>query len=185
MRSAAGTVPDAHDPSKRHAPMMLTTDLALRMDPIYERISRRFHENPEQFADAFAGAWYKLTHRDMGPQLALPRPGSSHGSAHLAGPGPGCYSSADRRPDIAALKARSWLRGCPCRSWYLPPGLPRRHSVGPTSAAARTARALALPRRRIGKSTIPQNWRRCCRPGVSGRSSTPLSSAARWFRSPT
>ncbi len=65
--SAQGTVPDAHDPSQSHAPIMLTTDLALRMDPIYEPISRRFHENPDQFADAFAKAWYKLTHRDMGP----------------------------------------------------------------------------------------------------------------------
>ncbi|MGI9507083.1 MAG: catalase/peroxidase HPI [Geminicoccaceae bacterium] len=66
--AAKGTVPDAHDPSKTHAPMMLTTDLALRMDPIYEPISRRFHENPDAFADAFARAWFKLTHRDMGPR---------------------------------------------------------------------------------------------------------------------
>ena len=65
--SAQGTVPDAHDPSKRHAPMMLTTDLALKMDPIYGPISKRFHENPDQLADAFAKAWYKLLHRDMGP----------------------------------------------------------------------------------------------------------------------
>ncbi len=65
--AADGTVPDAHDPSKRHAPMMFTTDLALRMDPVYEPISRRFHENPDQFAEAFSRAWYKLTHRDMGP----------------------------------------------------------------------------------------------------------------------
>ncbi len=65
--AAASTVPDAHDPSKTHAPIMLTTDLALRMDPIYGPISRRFHENPDEFADAFAKAWYKLTHRDMGP----------------------------------------------------------------------------------------------------------------------
>ncbi len=64
---AQGTVPDAHDPSKRHAPMMLTSDLALKMDPIYGPISKRFHENPDQFADAFAKAWYKLLHRDMGP----------------------------------------------------------------------------------------------------------------------
>lgn len=62
-----GLVPDAHDPTKRHAPFMLTTDLALRMDPAYEKISRRFLENPDQFADAFARAWFKLTHRDMGP----------------------------------------------------------------------------------------------------------------------
>lgn len=63
----AGTVPDAHDPAKHHAPAMLTTDLALRFDPAYEKISRRFLENPDQFADAFARAWFKLTHRDMGP----------------------------------------------------------------------------------------------------------------------
>ena len=66
--SAQGTVPDAHDSSKKHAPMMLTTDLSLRMDPDYEKISRRFLDNPDQFADAFARAWYKLTHRDMGPR---------------------------------------------------------------------------------------------------------------------
>lgn len=66
--AAANAVPDAHDKTKRHAPTMLTTDLALRFDPIYEKISRRFLENPDQFADAFARAWYKLTHRDMGPR---------------------------------------------------------------------------------------------------------------------
>jgi catalase-peroxidase len=65
---AANLVPDAHDPAKRHAPMMLTTDLALRVDPIYEPIARRFYENPQEFADAFAKAWFKLTHRDMGPR---------------------------------------------------------------------------------------------------------------------
>jgi catalase-peroxidase len=65
--AAADAVPDAHDPSKRHAPIMLTTDLALRMDPIYAPIAKRFHENPDQLADAFARAWYKLLHRDMGP----------------------------------------------------------------------------------------------------------------------
>ena len=65
--AGAGTVPDAHDPAKTHAPFMLTTDLALRVDPAYEKISRRFYENPDQFADAFARAWFKLTHRDMGP----------------------------------------------------------------------------------------------------------------------
>jgi len=66
--SAQGTVPDAHDSSKKHAPMMLTTDLSLKADPTYEKISRRFYENPDEFADAFAKAWYKLTHRDMGPR---------------------------------------------------------------------------------------------------------------------
>jgi catalase-peroxidase len=65
--AGAGTVPDAHDPKKRHAPMMSTADMAMRVDPAYEKISRRFHKNPAEFADAFARAWYKLTHRDMGP----------------------------------------------------------------------------------------------------------------------
>jgi catalase-peroxidase len=69
-KGAAATIPDAYDPSKRHAPTMLTTDLSLRFDPAYEKISRRFYEHPEEFAEAFAKAWYKLTHRDMGP---LPR----------------------------------------------------------------------------------------------------------------
>ncbi len=67
--AGAGTIPDAHDASKRHAPSMLTSDLALRVDPAYEKISRRFHENPDQLADAFARAWFKLTHRDMGPKV--------------------------------------------------------------------------------------------------------------------
>ena len=66
--AGAGTVPDAHDTAKRHAPSMLTTDLSLRFDPVYEKISRRFLEHPDQFADAFARAWFKLTHRDMGPR---------------------------------------------------------------------------------------------------------------------
>ncbi len=66
--AGAGTIPDAHDPSKRHAPAMLTTDLALRFDPVYNKISRRFYEHPDEFADAFARAWFKLTHRDMGPR---------------------------------------------------------------------------------------------------------------------
>ncbi|MCY4138858.1 MAG: catalase/peroxidase HPI [Rhodobacteraceae bacterium] len=67
--AGADTVPDAHDPSRRHAPMMTTADMAMRMDPIYEPIARRFHENPDAFADAFARAWFKLTHRDMGPRV--------------------------------------------------------------------------------------------------------------------
>src|SRR6202044_1669459 len=66
-KGAAATIPDAYDGAKKHVPTMLTTDLSLRLDPAYEKISRRFHEHPEQFADAFARAWFKLTHRDMGP----------------------------------------------------------------------------------------------------------------------
>lgn len=68
-KDAAATIPHAHDPSKKLLPMMLTSDLALRFDPVYEKISRHFHAHPDQFADAFARAWFKLTHRDMGPRV--------------------------------------------------------------------------------------------------------------------
>ena len=86
--AASDLVPDAHQANVRHAPMMATTDLALRMDPIYEPISRRFMENPDQLGDAFARAWYKLLHRDMGPAIALPGAVGSR-SATVARPSPG------------------------------------------------------------------------------------------------
>ena len=92
---AQGTVPDAHDPSKRHAPMMLTTDLALRLDPIYGPITRRFHEHPDELADAFAKAWYKLLHRDMGPLSRYLGPWVRRAAA-VAGPGSGGRPRADR-----------------------------------------------------------------------------------------
>jgi len=92
--AGADTVPDPFDKSKRHAPSMLTTDLALRFDPAYEKISRRFFENPDKFADAFARAWFKLTHRD-GPDRALSRSAGSEGDTDLARSDPRCGSSAD------------------------------------------------------------------------------------------
>ncbi len=109
--AANDTVPDAHDPSKRHAPMMTTADLALRMDPIYEPISRRFHENPEEFADAFARAWFKLTHRDMGPRpLYL---GSEVPAEELIwqDPVPTVDHDLIDAADIAALKAKTLASG--------------------------------------------------------------------------
>jgi catalase-peroxidase len=103
--SAAGTVPDAHDPSKRHAPMMLTTDLALRMDPIYEPISRRFYENPSLLAEAFAEAWYKLTHRDMGPFSRYLGPEVPAESRLWQDPVPAVDHALIDEADIATLKA--------------------------------------------------------------------------------
>ncbi|MFN9966148.1 MAG: catalase/peroxidase HPI, partial [Lysobacteraceae bacterium] len=111
--SGAGTVVDAHDPTKRHQPMMTTADLALRFDPAYETISRRFHQNPAEFADAFARAWFKLTHRDMGPRARYlgtlvpketlvwqdPVPAADHASIDAA--------------DVAALKAQVLATGVP------------------------------------------------------------------------
>jgi catalase-peroxidase len=104
--SAAGTVPDAHDPSKKHAPMMLTTDLALRVDPIYAPISKRFHENPEAFADAFARAWYKLTHRDMGPVVRLLGPEVPAEPQLWQDPVPDVDHELIGAQDIAALKGK-------------------------------------------------------------------------------
>jgi catalase-peroxidase len=104
--SAAGTVPDAHDPSKRHAPIMLTTDLALRTDPIYEPISRRFYENPDQLAHAFAEAWYKLTHRDMGPHARFLGPEVPAEPRLWQDPVPAVDHALIDDADVAALKAK-------------------------------------------------------------------------------
>ena len=104
--AGAGSVPDAHDPSKRHAPSMLTTDLALRFDPAYEKISRRFHENPDQFADAFARAWFKLTHRDMGPIVRYLGPLVPKEPLPWQDPIPAVDHPLIGEQDIAALKAR-------------------------------------------------------------------------------
>jgi catalase-peroxidase len=102
----AGTVPDPHDPSKRHAPGMLTTDLALRFDPIYEKISRRFYEHPDQFADAFARAWFKLTHRDMGPRSRYLGPEVPTEELIWQDPVPSVDHKLIDEKDIANLKAK-------------------------------------------------------------------------------
>jgi catalase-peroxidase len=109
--AAAGTVPDAHDPSKRHAPMMFTTDLALRMDPIYEPIARRFYEKPQEFADAFAKAWYKLTHRDMGPLSRYLGPLVPAEPQLWQDPVPPVDHELIGEKDIAALKAKILASG--------------------------------------------------------------------------
>jgi catalase-peroxidase len=101
-----GTVPDAHDPSKRHSPSMLTTDLALRFDPAYEKISRRFYEHPDQFADAFARAWFKLTHRDMGPISRYLGPLVPKEPLVWQDPVPAVNHKLIEQQDIAALKAK-------------------------------------------------------------------------------
>ncbi len=103
--AGANTVPDAADPSKRHAPAMLTTDLALRVDPAYEKISRRFHEHPDQFADAFARAWFKLTHRDMGPRSRYLGPLVPKEQLLWQDPVPAVDHPLIDGADIASLKA--------------------------------------------------------------------------------
>src|SRR5512136_374545 len=109
--AGAGSVPDAHDPSKRHAPSLLTTDLALRFDPVYEKISRRFYENPDQFADAFARAWFKLTHRDMGPRSRYLGPEVPAEELIWQDPVPVVDHDLIDAADIAELKAKSLASG--------------------------------------------------------------------------
>ena len=103
---AQGTVPDAHDPARSHAPMMTTADMALRMDPVYEPISRRFHENPAEFADAFARAWFKLTHRDMGPIARYLGPEVPSEELIWQDPVPAVDHDLVSDSDVAALKAK-------------------------------------------------------------------------------
>ncbi len=107
----AGTVPDAHDPEKRHTPVMLTTDLALRFDPAYEKISRRFFENPDEFADAFARAWFKLTHRDMGPRSRYLGPEVPAEELIWQDPVPAVNHPMIDDNDIADLKAKILASG--------------------------------------------------------------------------
>ncbi|WP_055537677.1 catalase/peroxidase HPI, partial [Streptomyces neyagawaensis] len=105
-KNAEAIIPDAHDASKKHLPTMLTTDLSLRFDPVYEQISRRFYENPDQFADAFARAWYKLTHRDMGPKSLYLGPEVPEETLLWQDPLPQAEGEAIDAADIAALKAK-------------------------------------------------------------------------------
>jgi catalase-peroxidase len=109
--AGAGTVPDAHNPSKKHAPTMLTTDLSLRFDPAYEKLSRRFLENPDQFADAFARAWYKLTHRDMGPVARYLGPLVPKEQLIWQDPVPAVDHPLIGEQDVAALKAKILASG--------------------------------------------------------------------------
>jgi catalase-peroxidase len=104
--AGAGTVPDAHDPNKRHAPTMLTTDLSLRFDPVYEKISRYYYQNPDKFADAFARAWFKLTHRDMGPRSRYLGPEVPKEELIWQDPVPAVNHKLVEAADIAALKAK-------------------------------------------------------------------------------
>jgi len=112
-KGAQASIPDAHDKSKKHVPTMLTTDLSLRMDPAYEKISRRFHEHPDQFADAFARAWFKLTHRDMGPIVRYLGPLVPKETLIWQDPIPAVNHPLIGEQDIVALKAKILASGLP------------------------------------------------------------------------
>ncbi len=179
-------IPDAHNPSKKHPPMMTTADLSLRFDPIYEPIARRFHKDPQAFADAFARAWFKLTHRDMGPRCRYLGPEVPAEQLIWQDPIPAVDHKLINKQDIAASQGQNPRLG----SVNLRAGL-NRLGIGfhlprvPTSAAVRTERASVLPRRRIGRSISLLNLKRCCRPLKEfKRRSTRRSQAGKRYRSP-
>jgi catalase-peroxidase len=183
-KGADAAIPDAFDKSKKRVPTMLTTDLSLRFDPIYEKISRRFQKNPDQFADAFARAWFKLTHRDMGPVARYL--GALVPKETLIWQDP--IPAVDHKPigddDMAALKAKILAGGLSVSSRQ--PGPRPRRSAAPTSAVAPTARASGSARKRTGRSISRRSSRQCCGSSKrSRRSSMPRPAAARRFRSPT
>ena len=146
-------IPDAHNPSKKHPPMMTTADLSLRFDPIYEPIARRFHKDPKAFADAFARAWFKLTHRDMGPRSRYLGPEVPKEQLIWQDPIPAVdHKLIDKQRISQISRPRSLPQACQSPSWSQPPGPRLLLSAGLTSAAARMERVSVLPRRRIGRS---------------------------------
>ena len=149
--AGAGTVPDAHDASKNHAPAMLTTDLSLRFDPIYGPISKRFYEHPQEFADAFAKAWFKLTHRDMGPISRYLGPLVPKEPQLWQDPVPAVDHTLIDEKDAAALKAKILASGLSISDLVRRPGRRHRASAALTSAVERTARAFAWRRKRTGR----------------------------------
>jgi catalase-peroxidase len=181
--AAASTVPDAHDPSKRHSPVMLTTDLALRMDPIYAPISKRFHENPDQFADAFARAWFKLTHRDMGPRSRYLGPLVPAEELLWQDPVPAVTHELIDAQDIAALKSKILASGLSISQLVSTAWASAATFRGSDKRGGRTAPASVSRRKKIGKSTSPPNCRPCLQLWRrSSRSSTARSPEGRWFR---
>ena len=177
---AQDIVLDAHDPSRRHAPMMTTADMALRMDPIYEPISRRFHENPEEFADVYARGLVQAAPPRHGPGVALPRPRGAERGAHLAGPGASGRPRADRR-----RRHRHAQEDDPRLGPHHPRARVHRVGLGvdlsrQRQAAARTAPGSVSRRRTTGRSTTRRSCVGCW---PSSRRSRPASPSP--SRSPT
>ena len=185
-KGADATIPDAFDKSKKRVPTMLTTDLSLRFDPIYEKISRRFYENPDQFADAFARAWFKLTHRDMGPIARYLGPLVPKETLIWQDPIPAVDHPLIDDSDIAALKAKILASGLSVSqlvstAWASASTFRRSDKRGGANGAR-----IRLARKRTGRSISRRSSRQCCRSSKrSRRSSMPRPAAARRFRSPT
>ena len=186
--AGAGTVPHAHDPNKKIAPSMLTTDLALRFDPAYEKVSRNFLANPDKLADAFARAWFKLTHRDMGPRARYLGPEVPAEELIWQDPIPAVDHKLIDAADIASLKSKILASGLSVSesvstAWA---SASSRTAKFLTSAVVQTVPAFASRRRRIGRLINLPNWRKCSKLSKASRaSSTAPRLAARRSRSQT
>ena len=156
----AGTVPDAHDPEKKHAPFMLTTDLSLRMDPAYEKISRHFYENPDEFADAYARAWFKLTHRDMGPVARYLGPEVPGEELIWQDPIPAADYELINDNDIAALKENILASGLTISELVSTAWASASTFRGSDKRGGANAARIRLAPEKIGKLTILGNWKR-------------------------
>lgn len=167
-------IPDAHDPSKRHRPMMTTADLSLRFDPIYEPIARRFHQDQQAFADTFARAWFKLTHRDMGPKSLYLGPEVPAEDLIWQDPLPAVDHPLIGPASIAELKARVLASGLTTAELVATAWASASTFRGSDKRGAPTAPACAWRPRRTGRSTSPSSWQGCwaCSKG-SSRPSTP------------
>jgi catalase-peroxidase len=158
--NAAQLAPDAHDPSKRHAPIMFTTDIALKEDPAYRKIVEGFRKDPDTFADAFARAWFKLTHRDMGPRTRYLGALVPQESLIWQDPVPPVEHPLVDANDVAQLEAKVLATGLSVSDLAAPPGPPPRPIAAATDAAARTGLESGWRPRRTGRSTIPSVSRR-------------------------
>jgi len=184
---AANLVPDAHDPAKRHAPMMLTTDLALRVDPIYEPIARRFYENPQEFADAFAKAWFKLTHRDMGPRSRYLGPLVPAEPLIWQDPVPPVTHELVGAQDVAALKGTILASGLSVAELVATAWASASTFRGTDERGGANGARIRLAPQNQWEVNEPDSWRGSCGPwSASSRSSTPRRQAgASRSRSPT
>ena len=170
-KNSEAVIPDAFDPAQRRRPTMLTTDLSLRFDPAYEKISRRFYEHPEQFADAFARAWFKLTHRDMGPRERYLGPDVPKEVLLWQDPIPAVNHPLVNDADIADLKGKLLASGLSTSQLVSTAWASASTFRGAaTAAAARTERAFVSRHNGTGRSTSRRNWRRCWKPLKASRS---------------
>ncbi len=182
--AGAGSIPDAHDPTKRHAPSMLTSDIALRVDPAYEKIARRFFEHPDEFEEAFSRAWFKLTHRDMGPRARYLGPEVPTEELIWQDPIPVADHPLVDDKDVAELKQKVLASGLSVSELVATAWASASTFRGSDKRGGANGARIRLRPRKIGRSTSRNNWPRSSRRWRTSRRIS-MARAARRFRWPT